>query len=116
MPCPPNNTCAHATSDHLAANGFPALNAGKGADMRNVGGMCRCLCGLVLRAKELRDWASSNGQKVNATNNQGIYLVYQERNKDGQGHVYAVIYGSVRGNQLGANWGDWDTQQIYKLK
>lgn len=38
------------------------------------------------------------------------------KNKDGQGHVYAVINGAVRGNNLGANWNDYDTQQTYKVK
>jgi hypothetical protein len=66
MPCPPSDTCAHESSRHLSAY-FPELNAGKGADMRNVGGMCRCLCGLVLRAKELRNWASNHGNQVNST-------------------------------------------------
>ena len=77
--------------------------------------MCRCECGLVLRAKELRTWAASKGQKVNAVDNNGIYLVYQERNADGQGHVYAVIDGKVYGNSLADKWGDWNTQQFYKL-
>lgn len=78
--------------------------------------MCRCECGLVIRAKELRNWAANKGQKVNAATNNGVFLVYQERDSDGQGHVYAVINGAVRGNALGANWGDYDTQQTYKVK
>ena len=51
MPCPPQSDCAHEASKYLAQAGFNALNAGKGADMRNVNGICRCSCGLVLRAK-----------------------------------------------------------------
>lgn len=84
--------------------------------MRNVGGMLRCECGLVLRAKELQNWASNKGKKVNQASNNGVYLIYQERNSDGQGHVYSLINGVVKGNELGANWGDYDTQQIYQLK
>ena len=43
---------------------------------------------MPLRAKEVRDWAKANGTlKTNMANNK-TYLVYQERNKDGQGHVY----------------------------
>ena len=84
--------------------------------MRNVGGMLRCECGLVLRAKELRNWAANKGKKVNQTSNNGVFLIYQERNSDGQGHVYSLIYGAVKGNGLGADWDEYDTQQAYQLK
>ncbi len=50
MPCPPSSTCAHEASRYLASY-FSELNSGSGPDMTDVGGMCRCLCGLVLRAK-----------------------------------------------------------------
>lgn len=43
-------------------------------------------------------------------------MVYEERSSDGQGHVYAVIDGTVRGNELADKWDKWDTQKIYKLK
>ena len=56
---------------------FPSLNAGNGSDMRNVGGILRCKCGLVLRAKELKNWAANKGNLVNQSNNNGIYVVYQ---------------------------------------
>ena len=77
--------------------------------MRKVGGLLTCLCGVVLRAKDLRDWAASKGKLVQSANNSGVYVVYQERNSDGQGHVYAVINGSVCGNGLADNWEDYDT-------
>ena len=37
----------------------------------------------------MRDWAAKKGQNVNETKNDGVYLIYQERNSNGQGHVYA---------------------------
>jgi hypothetical protein len=37
-------------------------------------------------------------------------MVYQERNSDGQGHVYAIIYGQVRGNGLANGWKGWNKQ------
>lgn len=84
--------------------------------MRNINGICRCSCGLAIRAKKLRDWASTNGPQVNTIDGDGIYLVYQQANKDGQGHVYAIINGTVKGNSLGAKWAEYDIQQIYKLQ
>lgn len=84
--------------------------------MRKVGGLLRCLCGLVLRARDLRDWAASKGKLVQSANNSGVYVVYQEQNSDGQGHVYAVINGSVCGNDLADNWDYYGTEKVYKLK
>ncbi len=72
--------------------------------MRVVDGMVRCLCGLVIRAKELRDWAIKNGEKVNQKSSNGVFLIYQERNSDKQGHVYAFFNGKVEGNVTGAGW------------
>lgn len=78
--------------------------------------MARCYCGKVIRAKELRKWAISKGKKLSQIGNSGVYVVYQERNRDGQGHVYAVIDGKVFGNELADQWKSWDFQEFYKIK
>ena len=77
--------------------------------------MLRCKCGAVLRAKELRAWAANKGKKAQEIKNNGIYVVYQERNKDGQGHVYSVINGNVCGNEVADGWDGWDREEYYKL-
>jgi hypothetical protein len=51
--------------------------------MRIVGGLLRCSCGFVLRAKELRSWVAAKYPKVQAADNNHIFFVYEERNKDG---------------------------------
>ena len=68
----------------------------------------------MLRAKQLRKWAEKNGKEVEKITNNGIYVVYQQRNKDDQGHVYSVINGTVCPKD-GDKWNDWNFQEFYKL-
>ena len=69
----------------------------------------------MLRAKQLRKWAEKNGKEVEKITNNGIYVVYQQRNKDDQGHVYSVINGNVCGNEVADGWDGWDREEYYKL-
>jgi predicted GIY-YIG superfamily endonuclease len=45
-------------------------------------------CGLTLRAKEVRTWASTKGTKIVSKGTNVKYLVYKQMNSDGKGHVY----------------------------
>lgn len=57
-----------------------------------------CSCGLPLRAKEVRNWVAAKYKNVGNKDANGTYLVYEERDVDGQGHVYVHHNGSNYGN------------------
>jgi hypothetical protein len=106
------DNCAHEASKYLGLK-----SAGTGQE-KVVDGMYRCGCGAVLRAKELRD--KSTSKAVTSTDSAGTYLVYQQRNSDGKGHVY-VIETDSKGNKTNHgngnyNWAGADTTAYYKVK
>ena len=106
------NDCAHEAGKYLG------LKVGPGLHLRNEKGFCRCKCGLPVRAKEVRDWArrvKTKGETKDETKvSSGKWLVYEERNRDGQGHVYVKINGSNYGNG-NYNWGGADTRTFIPI-
>ncbi|EAR90510.1 hypothetical protein TTHERM_00117560 (macronuclear) [Tetrahymena thermophila SB210] len=110
MPCGYiESDCAHEASKYLQLY-FPVLNAKDGTHQRVVNGLLRCGCGLVLRAKELFNWAKQQGKIVNALGS-GLYLVYEENTENGQGHVY-VIHNHQKYGNGNYNW-DKSKYRVY---
>jgi hypothetical protein len=84
------NNCAHYLSDAFIRSGYAgALDGGTGARYRRFNGRIVCRAGRPVRAKEFRDWFSSRASSTQdgEPTGAGHWAVYQERRRDGQGHV-----------------------------
>jgi hypothetical protein len=71
----------------------------------------------MVRARSVRDWASSNGTKVNAYQNNGVYVIFEYNNIAAGGHVWGIFNGKKYGNGYYNGYpSDFANQEIYKLK
>jgi len=83
MPCgltAEDDDCAHSLS--IAWGGtYSALYNGSGSHFvaSGVPKVMRCGCTAMVRARDVRNWASSNGTKVNSyynKENKGVYVIF----------------------------------------
>lgn len=84
------NNCAHYLSDAFIRSGYADdLDGGSGARYRRRKGFIVCKEGRPVRAKEFRDWfaGQSSDTQEGEPSGSGHWAVYQERRRDGQGHV-----------------------------
>jgi len=115
------NNCAHYLSDALIRAGYGELDGGKGSLYRRRNGRIVCKSGRPVRAKELRDWFASKA--TNTLTNEpesdipdGYWAVYQERARDGQGHVLLHKHsGSAYTWRGTGNYPRWRTQMHYSI-
>lgn len=109
------NNCAHYLSDAFIRAGYNDLDGGTGGLFRRHNGRVVCKAGRPVRARELRDWFSSN---ATATSNgepddNQYWAVYQHDGYPG-GHV--VIHNHTGTNYTWRGTGDypdWGTQDHY---
>lgn len=108
------NNCAHYLSDAMIDAGYTELDGGVGGMYRRRNGFVVCKHGRPVRAKEMRDWFADEGTVENSeTKPDGYYAVYQQRDRDGQGHVTIKQCAGGTCTQPGNTWGfggrDWET-------
>jgi hypothetical protein len=115
------NNCAHYLSDALIRAGYGELDGGKGGLYRRRNGRIVCKSGRPVRAKEMRDWFASKAidtrtNEPEADIPDGYWAVYQERARDGQGHV--LLHHHTGGSYSYRGTGDyptWRTQIHYSI-
>jgi len=115
------NDCAHFLSDALILGGYSELDGGMGRLNRRHNGRIVCRSGRPVRAKELRDWFASKATDTKRNEPEadipaGYWAVYQERARDGQGHV--LLHHHTGGTYDDRGTGDyprWRTQVHYRI-
>jgi hypothetical protein len=115
------NNCAHYLSDALIRAGYGELDGGKGGRYRRHRSRIVCKSGRPVRAKEMRDWFASKAidtrtNEPEADIPSGYWAVYQERARDGQGHV--LLHHHTGGSYSYRGTGDyptWRTQIHYSI-
>ena len=116
-PCQYDHNCAHYLSNALILGGFEELHGGnsKSCYHGSSSHMLVCQTGRPIRAKELRKWFYERYRKSTHPH-VGVNFVYQERARDGQGHVLLKKYnqnGEFESYRGTGDYPGWAIQEYF---